>query len=62
MIKKEEQEEETYLKELAGRYVPKEPKNYASVRSIVLDIHFRLEAILNNAINWYLCFYNIENS
>lgn len=54
----EELEEETYLKELASKYVLKDPKNYASVRSIVLDIHFRLEAILNNAISWYLCFYN----
>ena len=46
-IYKEEHEEESYLKELAGRLALKEPRSYLSVRSIVLDVHFKLERILS---------------
>ncbi len=53
-----DQEDEAYLKELANKYVLKDPKNYSSVRSIVLDVHFKLEYHLDTAIKWYLCFYN----
>lgn len=54
---KKEQEDEIYIKELANKYCLKEPKNYVSVRSIILDIHFRLENCINMAITYYLCFY-----
>ena len=54
----EEEKEKTYLKELADKFSPKEPKNYPSVRSIVLDVHFRLEAIINYSLVYSLLAYN----
>ncbi|MFA6216686.1 MAG: hypothetical protein WDL87_03430 [Candidatus Omnitrophota bacterium] len=57
-VYKEEFGEEAYLEGLANKFVQKDPKNFSSVRSIVLDVHFRLETILNIILKWYLCFYN----
>lgn len=53
---KKEQEDGIYLNELANKYSPKEPRNYLTVRSIILDIHFRLENCINMSITSYLCF------
>ena len=47
----EKLEEEEYLKGLADKLSVSKKKNYTIARSIVMDVHLRLESMMNSCIN-----------